>query len=567
MPLQLRLPPTWLMLAFACAVGIVWMLGGPHLRAEASSIGYLVITGAGVYESLRRIGPERRSRRGWILLSAFFGMVFLIIGRQFLVTLLHGSLGGARLPTALLLQFTASFGLLVPASLSFARRKRRSWLEALDGGLFAVAFYLCLWIWVLRGFLEHLPSDPIQRLSLHLTFIILSVSAGVATHAWATLGFRLRHPQSGLALGLLTFVAVAIWRVQVDLSGAFSWAHPVRMAFLPSMLLFWLACRQPLEEPDLSRFRKGLLLALPYLPAVLAFPAAFATYLPAHAERDATGYFLMGVLALLLLLRQALALSQIERFKHTLEVKVLERTEALAQSQAIVLRTQRMNLVATLGAGVAHDLNNLLTSVVGYLDIAREELQDEAGKPEEYLARAQTSLVMASGLSRRIMAAGRGEREGVQLLDLNEHLIHLTPVLKAILPSTLDLQVLTLARGPIQVRASGAELDQVVVNLVMNARDATPEGGRIWVRARLDETGAPTLEVEDTGCGMPEAVLARILEPFFTTKAQGQGTGLGLSSIQAVVSALGGTLSVQSEEGRGSRFTIRFPVPEGPPRA
>ncbi len=561
MPLP-RLPPTWLMLAFACASGIAWMAGGPLARANIGAIVYLVFTGLGALESARRVPLERRYRRGWVLLCVFFVFVFLILAKQLVASLFQGSLGAGRLPVALLLQFTVSFGLLIPASLAFVRRKRRTWLEALDASIFAIAFYLCLWIWVLRGFLEHLPGDPLQRISLQLTFVVISVSAGVAMHAWTALGLRLRHPQGFLALGLLCFVGAAIWRVQLDLSGHFSWVHPIRLAFVPAIVLFWLACRQPLEEVSLSPFRKGLLLALPYLPALLAFPAAFAAYLPAHAERDATGYFLMGALALLLLARQALALGQIERFKRTLELKVDERTEALAQSQAVVLRTQRMNLVATLGAGVAHDLNNLLTSAVGYLDIARDELREGGGQPDDFLQRAQTSLGMASGLSRRIMAAGRGEREGSQLLDLNEHLTHLAPVLKAILPKTLDLQVLTLSRGPLPLRASGAELDQIIVNLVMNARDATPEGGRVWVRASRDEGGAPVLEVEDTGSGMSEAVLARIFEPFFTTKAPGQGTGLGLGSIQAVIQAMHGTLSVHSEEGRGSRFTLRFPRAE-----
>ncbi|MBS1785437.1 MAG: HAMP domain-containing histidine kinase [Acidobacteria bacterium] len=557
-----RLPPLWVLLAFACGVAGVWMVGDPRVKAVATSIGFVGLSALGAYECGLRTQGERRSRSGWILLGAFFGLLVLITGWQLFGTLVHGAMGDEHLSKGLLLQFTATFILLIPVSLSFARRRRRTWLEALDAAIFAVAFYLCLWIWVLRGFLESVGGDPFQRASLLAAFIAISLSAGVAMHAWAGLGLRLRHPQSWLGLGLLLFIAVAVWRVQVDLQGGFSYAHPVRLAFLPAILCFCIACRQPLEERELSRLRKGFLLALPYLPALLAFPTALAAYVPVGSERDATSFFLMGALALLLLARQALALWQIERFKATLEAKVRERTEALAQSQAIVLRTQRMNLVATLGAGVTHDLNNMLTSVIGYLDIAREELHDPAGQPGEYLERAQASLVMASGLSRRIMAAGRGERGGIPTLDLNEHLTNLAPVLKATLPRALDLQVLTLSKGPIRVKVAGAELDQVIVNLVMNARDATPEGGRVWVRARVDESGAPTLEVEDTGCGMSEEVLARIFEPFFTTKPAGQGTGLGLGSIQAVVQGLGGTLEVQSEVGRGSRFTLRFPPVE-----
>ncbi len=558
MPFQPRLPPLWLMLAFACLVAGVWVAGGPNLKAASSSIGFLGFTALGACESALRARSERRSRIGWVLLGTFFAFLFVVTGRQLFDALAHGPRTFTHLSTQLLFQFTAIFCLLVPASLSFARRLRRTWLEVLDGAIFAIALYLCLWIWVLRGFLADIPGDSLQQVTLQVTFITISVSAGVAMHAWAGLGFRLRHPQSLLALGLMCFIGVAVWRVKVDLIGDFSYAHPVRAAFLPAIVCFWLACRQPLDEPRMGRFQKAVLLALPYFPALLAFPAALIAYIPQGAQRDATGFLLMGTLSLLLLARQTLALRQIELFNFTLEQKVQARTQALTESQAVVLRTQRMNLVATLGAGVAHDLNNLLTSAIGYLDIAQEDLKDGGAEAEACLERAQTSLGMASRLSRRIMATGREGQEDSQLLDLNRHLSILTPVLRAILPKTLDLQVVALAPRALLVKARGAELDQIIVNLVMNARDATPEDGRIWVRARLDEE-APVLEVEDTGSGMSEEVLARIFEPFFTTKAPGQGTGLGLGSIQAVVQGLGGALSVQSEVGRGSRFTLRFP--------
>jgi signal transduction histidine kinase len=550
----------------ASAVGadaLAWMTGSPAQRAYAASCAFIGFAGLGLFYSGKRIQEEREWRAAWILLAAFLALIVLLGCLQVRDILTEGPHAVFSLTTGSLFQWMGCFCLLIPTSLGFTRRLNRSWLELLDGGIFAVALYLCLWIWVVKGILPETHGDSTQQVTLQATFVVISVGAGVATHAWASLGFRLRHPQGMLAIGLLCFITAGIWRVQVDLSGAFTYAHPVRLAMLPSIVFFWLATRQPMSHPRLGRARLALLMALPYIPAAIAFPVAMAAYLPRSGARDPMGFLLMGLLTLLLLIRQAIALRQIEHMNQVLEQRVQERTQALARSQAVVLRTQQMNLLATLGAGMTHDLNNLLTSAMGHLDMSREARPSDSGQAGEHLDQVQSSLTMACGLTRRIMALGHGEREGTLLLDLGQHLAQLEPVLRAILPKTLDLHIQTAGRGPCLVMASQAYLDQIIVNLVMNARDATPPGGSIRVETLRGEDGATILEVEDSGSGIPDAVMARIFEPFFTTKPAGQGTGLGLGSVKAVVSELGGTLSVDSEVSRGSRFMIRFPGIEG----
>lgn len=549
--------PTWAVLVFTGTDLLAWALGGPALRSWSMTSAAFVLSALGIWEISRRIGKEPEWRRAWLLVGAFLSLICLnscLFGYQEFTA----TLGSTNLSPRALVQWMVAFVLLCFASLAFRSKRGKGWIEFLDGGIFATALYLCLWVWFIRELLAEIPGDPLQRVTLQITFLLLSITVGVAVHVWARMGFPMRHPQGLLAIGSFSLLLASIWRLQVDLSGGFTPAHPVRLAFIPAVFLLWLACRQPFPAERSTRRHLALLFALPYLTAALAFPFALIAYLPEGSNRDATGFILMGALSLLLLLRQAIAVRQVDLMNQSLEQKVQERTQALARSQAVVSRTQQMNLLATLGAGVIHDLNNLLTSTIGYLDMGREDVRTLPDQAEANLERAQNALTMASGLSRRIMALGRGEREEPQLLDLGLHIAQFEPVLRAILPKTLNL-IVEPGRGSSHlVMAGQAYLDQILVNLVMNARDATPPGGTIWVRAwREGETAV--LEVEDSGSGIPEHLLGRIFEPFFTTKAAGEGTGLGLGSIRAVVEQLQGDLSVDSEVGRGSRFTIRFP--------
>jgi signal transduction histidine kinase/CheY-like chemotaxis protein len=236
---------------------------------------------------------------------------------------------------------------------------------------------------------------------------------------------------------------------------------------------------------------------------------------------------------------------------------------------------QRMSDVGQVACGVAHDLNNLLTVVVGLsaLDLHSLAAHDPRRDSAERIQRVATQ---AAALARRLLDLGRPPADP-RPVHLNTLLLEMEKVLRSLLPPAVAL-VLRLDPALGLAEAEPGRLEQVVVNLVLNARDAMPQGGRVTLTTagclvgpgRLVPGLAPgeylTLAVSDTGCGMDKATLARVFEPFFTTKPAGRGTGLGLATAAEVVEQCRGRIQVQSEPGRGTTFTLYLPrMPEAPP--
>ena len=241
---------------------------------------------------------------------------------------------------------------------------------------------------------------------------------------------------------------------------------------------------------------------------------------------------------------------------------VTERTRLEEQ----FLQAQKMEAVGQLAGGVAHDFNNLLTAINGYADLllaqlgADHELRTEV---EEIRAAGER----AAGLTRQLLAFGRRQVFSPRVLDLNELVGNLEHMLRRVIGEDIELAVVSSA-APALVRADSGQLEQVVVNLVVNARDAIPAGGRVELAIRvLPGTHEVELSVTDTGSGIGEATRARIFEPFFTTKEVGKGTGLGLSTVLGIVEQSGGRISVESEPGRGASFRVALPRASGDGRA
>jgi len=219
--------------------------------------------------------------------------------------------------------------------------------------------------------------------------------------------------------------------------------------------------------------------------------------------------------------------------------------------------TQRLEAVGRLAGGIAHDLNNLLTPVLVCARLAKEGLPpgDPAIADLETITHAAER---ARELTRQVLAFSRRQRLELRALDLNEvvHGFH------AILPRLIgeDVKVrLALAPGPLTVRGDAGQLQQVLMNLAVNARDAMPEGGVLELATQVRADGAAVLSVHDTGVGMSPEVRARVFEPFFTTKPIGKGTGLGLSTSHGIVKQHGGELDVESAPGQGTTFRITLP--------
>ena len=225
------------------------------------------------------------------------------------------------------------------------------------------------------------------------------------------------------------------------------------------------------------------------------------------------------------------------------------------------LQAQKLDSLGRLAGGVAHDFNNLLTVINGRTELALHRLRD--GGP----LRASLEQILAAGnkaaaLTQQLLAFSRKQVLQPRVMDLNEVVAGMGAIIRRIIGEDITL-VLNLARDPCPIQADPAQMEQVIMNLAVNARDAMPRGGRLSLTTRSqppEQSGAMvTLQVSDTGIGMDQATLARAFEPFFTTKGAGKGTGLGLSIVYGVVQQSGGVIEVQSEPGRGAVFTMRFP--------
>jgi two-component system cell cycle sensor histidine kinase/response regulator CckA len=234
---------------------------------------------------------------------------------------------------------------------------------------------------------------------------------------------------------------------------------------------------------------------------------------------------------------------------------------------------QRLEALGRLAGGVAHDFNNVLTAIRSYGELLVEDL-DESSPSWEAARQIIRAAEQASALPRQLLAFGRKQVLEPRLVDLGEVVGNASELLQRIVRESVEL-VTRCAPEPVHVRADRGQLEQVLLNLAVNARDAMPEGGTITIETFVTEIGAEVarernvapgrfavLSVADTGHGMDAQTRSRAFEPFFTTKRAGQGAGLGLASVYGVVAQSGGFIDVQSEPGEGARFEIHLPSAE-----
>jgi signal transduction histidine kinase/CheY-like chemotaxis protein len=258
-----------------------------------------------------------------------------------------------------------------------------------------------------------------------------------------------------------------------------------------------------------------------------------------------------------------------------------EREDAMnkrLQLEEQLRHSQKMEAVGRLAGGIAHDFNNLLTAIIGYTEIVLHGLdpKDDRRADAEEIGRA---AMRAADLTRQMLAFSRRQVLQLKVIDLNTALTKVEPMLRRMIGEDIVMTVTGRATSA-YVRVDPGQVEQVVMNLVVNARDAMPKGGRLTVEtsdALLDEAAVADipdakpgdyvmLSVSDTGVGMPPEVRARIFEPYFTTKEVGKGTGLGLSTAYGIVRQSDGHIGLSSEVGLGTTFRIYLPRAEAPPQ-
>jgi two-component system, cell cycle sensor histidine kinase and response regulator CckA len=247
--------------------------------------------------------------------------------------------------------------------------------------------------------------------------------------------------------------------------------------------------------------------------------------------------------------------------EHERERDELEIAAKQARLDARLQQAQRLESLSRLGAGVAHDFNNLIGVVQNHmLVVERHGVLDHHGM--ESLAAAREALALAGDLVHRLLQVGEVSDLTAERFDVAAATRDLHALLDRATPADVEL-VLTISDDPLEVRATRGEWEQIVLNLVLNAAEAITGPGTIRVSLFAAE-GHARLDVVDTGRGMPHHVRERAFDPFFTTKATANASGLGLSTVYAFVQRAGGTIAIDSEPGDGTTVTIAWPIAESP---
>lgn len=235
-------------------------------------------------------------------------------------------------------------------------------------------------------------------------------------------------------------------------------------------------------------------------------------------------------------------------------------------------QSQKVQAIGQLTGGVAHDFNNILTAIIGYADLTIKNLPGEETASHGNLTEIRTAALRAAALTRQLLAFSRKQVLQPQVMNPAGVVAEMDTMLRRLLGENIDL--ISVVHPPLgNVKADLGQLEQVLLNLAVNARDAMPQGGRLTIETcnvTLDETYAHyraevppgeyvLLAITDTGCGMSPEVQGHLFEPFFTTKRQGEGTGLGLATCHGIIKQSGGHITVYSEVGKGTTFKVYLP--------
>jgi signal transduction histidine kinase len=461
--------------------------------------------------------------------------------------------------------FLLTYPLLLAGILALPRQRVAvggAWAVILDVGVIFNAAVAAMWILLVA------PSLAAGKEAGGLTLVIaIAYPVGDLLLLWASLDLLFRgRIRSATGVGPLLVTGAAcliladlIYAVQI-LHGTYTSGNPLGIVWSLGLVLIGLAgARQataPSGQPEAARDPR-------MTTAILGAAALLASWglLIMHPD-DTITRVAAGVSVLLMMLRQLHAQAGNRRLEHDLhavnsqlEARVAERTEQLAQAQQRLVEAARLEAVGRVAGAVAHDFNNVLTAVTGHADLAKLRCQDRV--IQEHLEQILQASGRAAELGRRLIATSRPPATERRRTDLAAIATEVAGQIRPSLPARIEL-VLDTPPGAVEVLADAGQMHQVIMNLCANARDAMPAGGRIEVKVR-SQADRVELSVSDNGCGMGESVRARLFEPYFTTKGEGRGNGLGLATVHAIVRQHGGIIEVESVPGRGSTFRVQVP--------
>ncbi|MCU0275804.1 MAG: ATP-binding protein [Acidobacteria bacterium] len=458
-----------------------------------------------------------------------------------------------------------------------------------------------------RALRRYEGSDPAIRMRAKLFFLIyllilVILPVAITYSAWS----HLRNPTLGYRLNLLILIPEIMALLPLVLvlilllRGRFSLSAHLLLVFL--FLMIWVIMlldrSGELSRLDTIVFVLGILTLTPlaivrHKKIILLYGginlAAFLLFMlhirpqlqmPFHRYME---YVFDNAVAIVFITLTAFAVFLInqralEQMKNELAERRRQEDET-KRLQAQLVHALKMESVGRLAGGVAHDFNNLLTMVMGNTSLALAK-QDAGSPAAARLKDVMRAAESAASLIRQLLAFSRREAIEPRPLDLNRLIIKITSLLERLLGSDVK-PVLKLGAGIGPIMADPSQVEQIVVNLAINARDAMPGGGILTIETRNQRIDSPpalaspvlkpgdyvALSVTDTGIGIPENDLPRIFDPFFTTKPVGQGTGLGLASVYGAVQQNGGAIAVSSAPGKGTVMTVYFPATKLAPRA
>ncbi len=412
--------------------------------------------------------------------------------------------------------------------------------------------------------LEELRESILRR--------IMRAACAVGTAAIVVTALFVSHPDwLGLAVGagatLVVFGATLLPARLLILSAVYPWAM-----VSVGLVLTWLA--GPSSSPFLlvagGLFIGSLVLErqqLVLLCTVAALAGLTLVFWPGRAlGPEVTKAWINGTTTMAAVVVPAAiagrmlvgALIQALQQRETLVQRLIEdghardtTLKALESTRAQLTHAQKMELVGQMAGGIAHDMNNALTAVMGGASL----LDDSVAEERERILEASA---YAAKLTHQLMVFARRDTSQPRPIDLGATIRGALQAIRRLIPSEISLSQ-ELTAEPIVVVADPTQVLQVLLNLAANARDAMPDGGRLTLRLALEPaTKQAVIEVSDTGLGIPVEVMPRIFEPFFTTKPVGQGTGLGLATVRQLVEGMAGTIDVQSAPGAGASFVIKL---------